>query len=321
MTTRIGTGKPLTPPIRDPHFLAEVAVDALIFEAHLTPKPGLVDSAGSGAHSDMDIELLFISAETLRPTFVELALAGRYGVLGPNLRSEVGRIGREGESRVLDITNGVNTHRGALWALGLLVTSAALSGGDAAMVTDVAARLATLPDPSTSNLDSNYVTISNGERVRRIYQIGGARAEAKAGFPHALAIALPVYQSRLATHGPQLAAIDALLAVMASLQDTCVVHRGGLSALALVHEGVREVLLAGGSCTTSGMRRLKAFDQTLTIAGISPGGSADLLAAGLFLEALSSGGRSWRSCVNVHRQSLHPRSSQPSELQSQLMKG
>lgn len=307
--------------MRDPHFLAELAVDALVFEAHLTPKPGLVDSAGSGAHSDMDIELLLTSAETLRSTFVELALAGRYGVLGSNLRSEVGRIGREGEARVLDITNGVNTHRGALWALGLLVTSAALGGGDAAMVTGVAARLAALPDPSTSNLSSDYVTISNGERVRRIYQIGGARAEAKAGFPHAIAIALPVYQSRLAVHGPQLAAIDALLAVMASLQDTCVVHRGGLSALALVREGVREVLLAGGSGTTSGMKKLRAFDQTLTIAGISPGGSADLLAAGLFLEALSSGGHSWRACIKMHRKSLHPRSSQPTPLHSLLMKG
>ncbi|WP_205895277.1 triphosphoribosyl-dephospho-CoA synthase, partial [Metapseudomonas otitidis] len=108
-------------------WLADRAVDALIDEADLTPKPGLVDRRGSGAHSDLHLGLMHASALSLWPCFRQMAEAAlQHREVGAPLREALGRIGREGEAAMLATTGGVNTHRGAIWALGLLVAAWAL---------------------------------------------------------------------------------------------------------------------------------------------------------------------------------------------------
>src|SRR5258706_3748180 len=106
-------------------FLADRAVWALTEEASLTPKPGLVDTQGPGAHGDMNLEMLYRSARSLRTTFV--AIAGRAFQAAENtfLREALSQLGREGERVMLQTTNGVNTHRGAIWTLGLVCAGAA----------------------------------------------------------------------------------------------------------------------------------------------------------------------------------------------------
>ncbi len=107
--------------------LADLAVDALIDEADLSPKPALVDRRGNGAHTDLHLGLMHASALSLWPAFKEMAEAAvEFGEVDSPLREGIGRIGREGEQAMLATTDGVNTHRGAIWALGLLVTAAAL---------------------------------------------------------------------------------------------------------------------------------------------------------------------------------------------------
>ena len=133
-------------------------------EADLTPKPGLVDQRGSGAHTDMDLAMLHASAESLRNAFAECASAARQSAPGPELRDRLGEIGRAGERAMLEATGGVNTHRGALWALGLLSAGAALGGGPAGAV-DVAARLAAIPDRHIT------ATTSHGAQARLRYGV------------------------------------------------------------------------------------------------------------------------------------------------------
>lgn len=108
--------------------LAEFATQALVDEARLSPKPGLVDARGSGAHQDLTLALMERSAHSLTPVFHRLAIAGWQRPADSALRQEVGRIGREGEQRMMAATAGVNTHRGAIWAMGLLVTAVAMQG-------------------------------------------------------------------------------------------------------------------------------------------------------------------------------------------------
>ena len=113
-------------------FLADFAVDALIAEVNLTPKPALVDRRGSGAHQDLTLELMERSAHSLHPMFVAMAQAAfQHRSCSLALREAIGEIGRVGEATMLDTTNGVNTHRGAIWALGLMVTAAALASFNA----------------------------------------------------------------------------------------------------------------------------------------------------------------------------------------------
>ncbi|MCC6075333.1 triphosphoribosyl-dephospho-CoA synthase [Pseudomonas sp. GCM10022188] len=264
--------------------LADLAVEALIDEVELSPKPALVDRRGSGAHDDLSLELMHASAWSLWATFHDMAAAGeKAGRVDVALRETLGHLGRAGEAQMLEVTGGVNTHRGAIWALGLLVTAAAQEDRPAPhSVTLRAARLARLEDRHIPQRAP-----SNGERVRQRYGVGGARAEAQAGFPAALHHGLPQLQrSRAAGTGESHARLDALLAIMAQLDDTCVLHRAGEIGLACMQDGARAVLEAGGSAGLAGRRRLKELDVSLLRLNASPGGAADLLAVTLFLDRL-----------------------------------
>lgn len=267
--------------------LARFAMSALIDEAQLTPKPALVDRRGSGAHRDLDLATMLRSAHALEPTFAALARAARRrGKPSALLRAELAQIGRAGEQAMLHATGGSNAHRGAIWIVGLLVAGASMSSGatrlNASQVCTLAAQTACFPDRFAAPADSH------GERVRQRYQVGGARREAQDGFPHVVEIGLPaLLTARARGVGENAARIDALLSIMASLDDTCLLHRAGLPGLHAAQHGARRVLQAGGSSTPDGHTALVALDRDLLSLNASPGGAADLLAATLFLDMLA----------------------------------
>ena len=264
--------------------LADLAVDALIAEADLSPKPALVDRRGSGAHSDLHLGLMHASALSLWPMFKAMAEAAeQFAVIDLPLREAIGRIGREGEVAMLRTTEGVNTHRGAIWALGLLVTAAALAPDDcsAADLTRRAAQLALI--------DDRHVVphATHGAQVAMRYGARGAKEQAQSGFPAIMHQGLPQLQrSRDACSGEQNARLDALLAIMTTLTDTCVLYRAGLEGLQAMQQGAQRVLDAGGSASLAGRRCLHALDAQLLQLNASPGGAADLLAACLFIDSL-----------------------------------
>ncbi|WP_085709089.1 MULTISPECIES: triphosphoribosyl-dephospho-CoA synthase [unclassified Pseudomonas] len=268
--------------------LADLAVDALIDEADLSPKPALVDRRGNGAHTDLHLGLMHASALALWPAFKEMAEAAlEFGEIGLPLREAIGRIGREGEQAMLATTHGVNTHRGAIWALGLLVTAAALDTKttSAGAVTLRAARLALLDDRHAPR------PLSHGAQVAQRYGARGAREEAQLGFPSVVQRGLPqLKRSRAAGHGEQNARLDALLAIMTDLADTCVLYRAGEPGLHVMQHGAQAVLDAGGSASLTGRRRLHELDQQLIALNASPGGAADLLAATLLLDRIERDG-------------------------------
>ena len=263
--------------------LASLAVRALLEEAELTPKPALVDEHGPGAHTDLSLTLMRRSARLLRPHFEIMALASFQKILSQTLREELGAIGRAAERSMLSITGGVNTHRGAIWTLGLLVSAAAMGSRAPAAVAACAGKLACLPDPNAPSQSSN------GSMVSRRYKVSGARGEAQAGFPHAVTIGLPMlYRSRLQGTAETQARLDALMAIMTSLNDTCLLHRGGFLALKTAQAGATAVLAAGGTATARGWSLLQRLDRDLIALNASPGGSADLLAATLFLDFIAN---------------------------------
>lgn len=269
-----------------PERLADLAVDALIDEADLSPKPALVDRRGNGAHSDLHLGLMHASALALWPAFKEMAEAAlAFGAVGLPLREALGRIGREGERAMLATTGGVNTHRGAIWALGLLVAAAALEPRStrANSVALRAARLALLEDRYAPR------PLSHGAQVAIRYGVRGAREEAQQGFPAVLQWGLPqLKRSRAQGHGEQNARLDALLAIMSQLADTCVLYRAGEQGLQAMQQGAQAVLDAGGSASLAGRRRLHELDLQLLTLNASPGGAADLLAASLLLDRIES---------------------------------
>jgi triphosphoribosyl-dephospho-CoA synthase len=171
----------------DPARLADDAVASLVDEALLTPKPGLVDRRGSGAHADLDLDVMLRSASSLHDTFAAIARRAAGGRPDQRLREDLAALGREGERAMLAATGGSNAHRGAIWSVGLLVAGAALDPGRPAprAVASRSAAIARYPDRFAPD------RTTNGAQACARYGVAGARGEAWSGFPHVVSVGLP----------------------------------------------------------------------------------------------------------------------------------
>jgi triphosphoribosyl-dephospho-CoA synthase len=264
---------------------ARLAAQALLQEAELTPKPGLVDRRGSGAHRDLTLDIMRRSVQAIEPFFAEMAvLAARHPSLQV-LREGLAGIGRRAEKAMLQATHGSNAHKGAIWAIGLLTAAATQTESpvDLCSLTWRAAEIARCPDRAAPQL------ISHGQVMEQKYGVAGAKGEAREGFPTVVCSGLPMLRRRrLEGASEDHARLDALLAIMSVLDDTCLLFRGGIAALTAAKQGARTALREGGSATPSGIQRLLALDKELLRRNASPGGSADLLAATFFLDSVAS---------------------------------
>jgi triphosphoribosyl-dephospho-CoA synthase len=196
-----------------------------------------------------------------------------------NLRERLTEIGLRGEREMLAATGGVNTHRGAIWTLGLLCAARAMND-DTATIGELcagAARIARLPTNAS-------VALSHGRSVFLRFGARGARGEAEDGFPHVCNVALPALRaSRALGHDEIHAQLNTLLHLIASIDDTCLLYRGGAEALHVAQTGA-QVVLSAGITTAAGKAALAELDRKLLALNASPGGSADLLAATLLLD-------------------------------------
>jgi triphosphoribosyl-dephospho-CoA synthase len=277
--------------------LGRHAVAALREELETYPKPGLVSPGDPGAHLDMDAATFAASLRALRWYFPAIAAAGARGAALGELRA----LGLLAEAGMLAATGGVNTHRGAIFALGALAAAAGrlVSSGTApepGALRDEVRRLLSSPAPSEGErrrgAASRARAESHGECVARRHGVGGARAEAAAGFPHLFEVVLPALAGALRRGAcRRAAAVQALLASMAVLPDTNLLWRGGPAGLAFARRGARRLLSAGGVHQRGWEERVRALGADLVARRLSPGGSADLLAAALFVHRLDPGAR------------------------------
>ena len=266
--------------------IGRLAKDALVFEARLTPKPGLVDAENSGSHADMDLGLLLTSADVLEPFFMRFAETGEQEFsLEPDGRINAIRPdGVAAENAMLAATNGVNTHKGAIFLLGILCYAAGRlsAGGESLAPARVAA---------TAALVCKGVTKELGEHAGRAYVrhgAGGARAEAEAGYPNVLRAALPAHAKATVLGADETDAwLLALLTLIGRVEDSNVLDRGGDATARELRRRARTILHKYPTGGTIMYDEIRLLDEFCRIRRVSPGGSADLLACAKFLCALS----------------------------------
>lgn len=265
--------------------VARLAVASLHAELALHPKPGLVSPLDSGSHADMNAATFMRSLFALRHFFGAICRAGMRGASFDTLR----RLGIAAEQRMLAATGGINTHRGAIFSLGLLCAAAGrLQAGGAAIGARAlrAAILAQWGDglaAHTRVLDA----ASNGLKVAARHAAGGAREEGALGLPSVFEVGLPALQATLAAgRGERRARIDALFALMAHVSDTNVYHRGGAAGALAVKAEARAFIAAGGSAHPRWHALALACHRRFVAQRLSPGGAADLLAASCLAQAL-----------------------------------
>ncbi|HWW05284.1 MAG TPA: triphosphoribosyl-dephospho-CoA synthase MdcB [Collimonas sp.] len=268
--------------------LGQLALRSLYRELQLYPKPGLVSPLDSGSHDDMDAGTFMRSLFALRHYFIRITRAGMAGKEFAMLK----QLGMDAEQTMLQATGGVNTHRGAIFCLGLLCAAAGYCRGRSMpLPLSAAAIRATLliqwGDGLSRHMQERAV-ISHGRQVAQQYAVSGASEEAALGFPSLFEIALPRFLQTLgAARGYDAAAIDTLFALMASISDTNLYHRGGPAGADKVRSSARQFLEAGGSATNDWRERAISCHKVFIRDKLSPGGAADLLAATYFLHGLS----------------------------------
>lgn len=267
--------------------LSKLATQALIAEANLTPKPALVDGRGPGAHTDLSLELMHRSALSIAPYFGTMADVAATYRMTPDTLAKLRRVGIAAEDSMLATTNGSNSHKGAIWSLGLLVAAARIHAPSKRTAFAVAATAGSIASFDDGRIcDSG----SHGAIVKTRYSVAGARGEAQQSFPHVIAIGLPVLRRRREEGACEtIARLDCLFSIMSRLDDTCLLYRGGVPALTTAKVGAQTILAAGGAGSPQGLHELYNLDGLLLKIGCSPGGSADLLAATLFLDAVERG--------------------------------
>ena len=260
-------------------FVPALAARALRQELDLTPKPGLVDRANSGAHRDMDYALFLASIDAITPWFARFEQAGfdhAHKPAAAQLRL-IRPMGIACEQAMFAATHGVNTHKGGIFSLGLLSFAAGRLRGRGwqlsadALCDEVSAICRGLV---ARELAGRAQAITAGEKQFRDYGLTGARGEAEQGFITVRRAVLPFWQQEQGERRLH----NALLRLMAVNRDSNLVSRGGLAGLRYVQDYAQQLLTTGWEADD-----LRQMDQALIARHLSPGGSADLLAVAYVL--------------------------------------
>lgn len=266
---------------------------SMMNEVAVTPKPGLVDLANNGSHHDMTPDLFEKSAASIKDYFGECFEYGRRlaGAAPEEIIAHIRPLGIEAENKMYEATGGVNTHKGAIFSLGIICAAWGYAGGfDIKKIMEVSGRIA--------------APIAGEKGLRGI--AGGARTQAASGFASIEKLSLPAYRlALLSGFDINTAAVYALIKLIADVTDTNMIARGGTETAAEMkaaaaaaakrfETGIKEMQRPGGGdidyiiAKTKGdfLKDVAALDKTFIAKNVSPGGSADLLMITLFFEMI-----------------------------------
>lgn len=252
-----------------PYLVADLAERALRLELDTTPKPGLVDRQDNGAHKDMDYALMSKSISALRPYLTRLAVESAKDIDPAKIKE----VGIEAEKAMLKATGGVNTHKGALFSIGLSVAAAS----------NLASATGSVQVYSFKELVSRVASEipaaqgTHGAEAKRSFKVGGALENARAAYPELFADWLPYY---LSLEGDPFRCHKTLLHIMTTLDDTNILHRRGAEGLAHAEAEAARLL---EDFSESG---LSSLNKDFIRENISPGGSADMLSLTIFIESI-----------------------------------
>lgn len=252
-----------------PYLVADLAERALRLELDTTPKPGLVDRRDNGAHKDMDYALMSKSISALRPYLTRLAVESAKDIDPAKIKE----IGIEAEKAMLKATGGVNTHKGALFCIGLSVAAASNLASATGSVQVYSFK--ELVSRVASEIPSAEGT--HGAEAKRSFKVRGALENARLAYPELFSDWLPYYRGL--ENDPH-RCHKTLLHIMTTLDDTNILHRRGAEGLARAKSEAARLL---EDFSESG---LSSLNKDFIRENISPGGSADMLSLTIFINSI-----------------------------------
>lgn len=269
--------------------IAQIALKSMLYEVYTSPKPGLVDSLDSGAHKDMDIFTFIDSSISLYPFMLECSYLG-YNFKGKDskhLFNTLRKLGIKAEKEMLLETKDINTQKGLIFILGIISANAGRSLKktnqiDIKEICKISSIMVEgIVDNELASLNKTKdANLTAGERIYLDYGITGIRGEVEKGFPTVTEYGLPnLYKGLKKSLSLNQAFVDALLYIMSHSEDTNILWRGGIEALEIMRKYSRQAVSLGGIRTVEGRVYIENMNKEFIKRNMSPGGSADLLAA------------------------------------------
>lgn len=269
-----------------PELIAYEVESALYEELETYPKPGLVSYVDNGSHKDMNAGHFKASIVALRDYYKSLALAGMRGCDLAELR----QLGLIAEQKMLAATNGINTHRGAIFTLGLLAAAAGyiLNSTKRTQGPGYGVQLGSIVSGLWGGeiMSGKTNATSHGITVARQYGCGGARAEAANGFPSVYQCGLPAYKAALEKHDRAAARVHCFFAMLEMVQDTTLLYRCGLDGLEYARNAACEFNGRNGVDSVGWERYAVKTHHEFVKRNLTCGGVADLLAATIFIQRM-----------------------------------
>lgn len=266
----------------DSTLAARLACRALLYEVCTTPKPGLVDREGNGSHKDMDIFTFMDSASALWPYFQACTQIGRQTAGFPAKQTflRLRPCGRKGEADMFSATKGINTHKGAVFSMGVLCASLGRLPREQWKRPDVVLKECSAMTKGLVESDFYGLTketaVTIGQKLYLDHGITGIRGQMEAGLPAVKDVGLPALKKGLLKgFGLNRAGCGALLALITAATDTNLIARSSLSAWQETVSQVKGLLTENPYPDPESLRQL---DLEFIQKNLSPGGSADLLA-------------------------------------------
>ncbi|MBN2899293.1 MAG: triphosphoribosyl-dephospho-CoA synthase CitG [Clostridia bacterium] len=267
--------------------VAMLASKAILYEVATSPKPGLVDRFNNGAHTDMDFFTFMASSSALNKGFMEIAQAAdTYSGEAEHLLSLLRPIGLEMEKAMFAATDQVNTHKGIVFSLGILVAATIQVSKNELPTSDaVIAYVKRMTSGLTQELISSEEKKdkTSGEKIFKTYGLTGIRGEVESGFQTVQKYGLDVLKKSYYTLGNKNDLfIHVLFSLMTACEDSNIISRHEPETLYEVQAMAKDFIHSGGMKQQNSIEQVKELDRIFTERNISPGGSADLLAVTIF---------------------------------------
>ncbi len=278
---------------------AKLAEEAILTEALLTPKPGLVDAKDSGAHHDMDIFTFVRSAVSLRSGFQEMFLSGATSEVPENRLLELIRpIGIRMEQEMFEATKGINTHKGIIFSMGLLLAALGRKLSEEKYFEvkipdftpqDTERVFRIIMEITEGLLSKDFrdlemkENLTHGEKLYLKYGFTGIRGEAEKGYPVLRDEVMPYLRSRNKQMTYEETLLETLFLLMKHVEDSNIVTRGGMESLSYVRSSAERFLHDGGMCQQDAFKKLQVLNEEFIRRNLSPGGAADLLSLAILL--------------------------------------
>jgi len=275
--------------------IGSACLSGILLEVSAHPKPGLVTPRSMGAHRDMDQQTFMLTSAAIAPCFHRCAAIGfSHRGDASDVLPQVRVIGRDYDALLMAASNGVNTQRGALFALGVTAAAAgrALRGDAAPSPARIFAEVAAITRGMVQRelIDRKADPVTAGEKLHARYGTRGIRGEVEDGFPTVARHGLPALRAVIAAgNGLNRALVHTLIELIAEAEDSTVLWRGGPDALAFVQREARRIRDLGGALTRDGVEAIHAFDAECVARRISSGGAADLLAVTIAIYLIENG--------------------------------